>query len=120
MAVDAALASWLQAQYRYAGTTSDPVGAAWGDLAVTSEIGTPLHFKADAVAEAARQHNFVLNPMVIDQVEVPGLRIDLVGKRMTFYADDGGYAAGVRVFVLAAEEQSEVEATTLTILRRLA
>lgn len=120
MAVDAALASWLQAQYRYAGTTSDPVGAAWGDLAVTSEIGTPLRNKADALVEAARQHNFLLQPTVIDTVEVPGLRIDLVGKLLQFFADDGGYAQGMRVFVLAAEEQVDVQATTLTILRRLA
>lgn len=120
MAVDAALSSWLQSQYRYAGTTSDPVGAAWGDLAVTSEIGTPLLNKADALAEAARQHNFLLKPMVIDTVEVPGLRIDLIGKPMILFADDGGYAQGVRVFVLAAEEQSDVETTILTVLKRLA
>lgn len=120
MAVDPALASWLQSEYRYAGTVSDPVGAAWGDLAVTGEIGTPILNKADAVAEAGRQHNFLLNPMVIETVEVPGLRIDLVGKSMIFYADGGGYAGGQRVFILSAEEQAEVQATTLTILRRLA
>jgi len=120
MAVDAALSSWLQSQYRFAGTTYDPVGAAWGDLAVTGEIGTPLRNKADALEEAARQHNFLLKPMVIETVEVPGLRIDLVGKPILFFGDDGGYAQGVRVFVLAAEEQGEVEATMLTVLRRLA
>lgn len=120
MAVDAALASWLQGQYRYAGTTLDAVGAAWGDLAVASEIGTPLRNKADALAEAARQHNFLLKPMVIDTIEVPGVRIDLIGKRLNFFADDGGYAQGVTVFVIAAEEQTEVNATTLTVLRRLA
>ncbi|WP_289145029.1 hypothetical protein [uncultured Sphingobium sp.] len=119
MAVDAALANWLQSPYRYAGTTSDPVGAAWGDLAVTSEIGTPLLYKADALAEAARQHGFLLKPTVIDTVELPGLRIDLVGKVIEFFADDGGYAAGAHIFVLAAEEQAEVEATVLTVLRRL-
>lgn len=120
MAVDPALASWLQSEYRYAGTVSDPVGAAWGDLAVTGEIGTPILNKADAVAEAGRQHNFMLKPMVTETVEVPGLRIDLVGKPMDFYADGGGYAGGQRVFVLEAQEQAETETTVLTILRRLA
>lgn len=120
MAVDAALASWLRDQYRFAVNSSDQVGAAWGDLAVTSEIGTPLLDKEEALEEAARQHAFLVKPMTIDTVEVPGCRIDLVGTAITFSADDGGYEAGERVFVLAAQEQLEVNATTLTILRRLA
>lgn len=120
MAVDAALASWLQGQYRYAVATSDPVGAAWGDLALTSEIGTPLLTKADALVEAARQHGFLLQPTAIETVELPGLRNDLVGRLIEFHADDGGYATGQRVFVLGAEELADVEATMLTVLRRMA
>ena len=120
MAIDPALASWLQSQFRVAGTTSDPVGVAWGDLAVTGDINTPLATKADALDEAGRQHNFLLKPMVTDSVEVPGLRIDLIGRPTIIQADDGGYAAGQRVFVLAAEEQDETLTTILTVLRRLA
>lgn len=120
MSVDAAFGRWLQDQYRYAEAASDAVAASWGDLAVAGEIGTPLRSKADALAEAARQHNFMIRPMVIDTIEVPGARVDLIGKRLTFFADDGGYAQGVTVFVIAAEEQSDVNATTLTVLKRLA
>ncbi len=111
-----ATAAWLKAQAYYV-SAAGPGG--WGERAITSEIISPIVDAADAQAEAARQAAFIGPAMVVDMIDVPGLRVDLLGCAVTIRADRGGYDVPVTVFVIGVAEQDDREATRLTVLRRL-
>lgn len=117
MAVDAPFADWLRSQALVA---VDASASAWGALAVDSSITSPLAVKADAEAEAQRQHAFLGPPAVIDVLRVPGRNVDLVGQAVTLTADHEGYRAGAVVFVLSAQEQEGDNSTIVRVIRRLA
>lgn len=120
MSVDAEFAAWLRSTSLVAVTSSAALEAAWGELAATSESVSALAAKADAEAEASRQLDLFGVPMVVEVLQVHGLRIDLFAKPITLMAPRAGYAAGATVFVIGAKELDGVERTNLTVLRKLA
>lgn len=119
MSVDAEFAAWLGAPCLNAVASSSSLDAAWGKLAAAKESVSALAEKPDAEAEAARQLTLFSAPMVIEILQVPGLRVDLIGKPVTLKASRSGYAGGANVFVLGAKELDKVERTNLTVLRKL-
>ncbi|MGE4321761.1 MAG: hypothetical protein AB7E60_01875 [Sphingobium sp.] len=120
MNVDAEFGAWLRSACLIAVSSSSALEAAWGDLAAVGDLVSPLANKADAQAEAARQITLFGVPMVIEILQVAGLRVDLVGRPVTLTASRAGYAGSLTVFVLGAREVDGVERTNLTVLRRLA
>lgn len=117
--VDPDFAEWLASE-DIAAIASDPAAEAkWGALAIDTTISSALALKADAVAEAARQLAFRPGPTAVETLRVPGLQVGMIGKVLTLTADKGGYAAGVDVFVLNADEIDGVGGTKVTVLRRL-
>lgn len=119
MSVDPSFAQWLKSASLTATASDAGVLAAWGDIAATSEIMTPLAELADAQDEAARQLAFLGGPLAIDRLQVDGLRADLIGLPLDLTADRAGYEGGLRVFVIGVEEMEGVARTNLTVLRRL-
>lgn len=119
MSVDAEFASWLGSPCMNAVASSSALDAAWGKLAATAELVSALANKADADTEAARQLNLFGAPMVVEVLQVPGLRVDLICKPVRLTAARSGYLDGVNVFVLGAKEVDNVERTNLTVLRKL-
>lgn len=119
MTVDAASAAWLKADgSRLA--AANPGAAAWGDVAVTSEIMTPYDSRDDAITEGAAQIAFLGGSRVLERLRVPGQQAPLVGRAVTITADAEGYRTGALVFVLSADELSDDDSTTLRVIRRLA
>lgn len=120
MSVNAEFAAWLGSACLNAVASSAALDAAWGDLAAAAENVTALANKADAEEEAARQLDIFGAPLVVEVLQVPGLRIDLVCKPVRLTAARAGYTGGASVFVLGAKELENVERTNLTVLRKLA
>lgn len=120
MAVEADFRAWLQSACLFAEISSNDLVLAWGDLAAVGESVSALATKADAEAEATRQISLFGAPMVVEILQVNGLRIDLFAKPVTLTASRAGYAAGATVFVIGAKELDGVERTNLTVLRKLA
>ena len=118
--VDSGLAAWLKAPALY--IAAAPAGAGtWPAIAGTAEIMTPIALGADAQAEAQRQADLFGKPLMRDQVVVHGLQRDLVGQCVTIVADRLGYAgAGKAVFVIEVEEQADMVASVLHVLRPIA
>jgi hypothetical protein len=111
------LADWLKSAS--ATEVGLPPTNSWGAQAIDTELLSPIALEADAQQEAARQALFLASPRVVDVIEVPGLRRDLLGLPITITADRGGYASPVTVFVIGYRELDDVERTRLTVLRRL-
>lgn len=117
--VDPDFAEWLGSEEISAVASDAASEAKWGALAIDTTISSAIALKADAVAEAARQLAFRPGPLVVETLRVPGLQVGMVGKVVTLTADKGGYAAGVDVFVLGADEIDGMGGTKVTVLRRL-
>lgn len=116
--VDAGYADWLKKGALFV-TATPAIAASWPGRGVETEITVPYNNRASALAEGDRQALFLGGPNVKDRLLVPGARKDLIGRAFTAKGDRLGYtAAGVAVFVLAAEEQDN-GTTVLTVLRRL-
>ncbi len=120
MSVEADFRAWLQAACSIAVASSPALQATWGELAAVAESISPLGDKADAEADSARQISLFGAPMVVEVLQVPGLRIDLFARPVTLTASRTGYQNGATVFVLGAKEMDQVERTNLTVLRKLA
>lgn len=116
--VDPDFAEWLGREEVLAVAKDAGAEAKWGAIAIDTQISSPVAFKADAVAEAARQLAFRPGPMDVDVLRVPGQRVDLIGKVVTLTAAKGGYEAGVDVFVLDADETDAGGGTKLVVLKR--
>lgn len=117
--VDPQFAAWLRSEELLAVATNAAAAAKWGAIALDSRISSAIALKADADAEAARQLAFVgVGPIGVDALLVPGNQIELIGRVVKLTADKGGYAAGIDVFVLHADE-AETGFTKLIVLRRL-
>lgn len=117
--VDPDFAEWLASE-EISAIASDAVAAAtWGTIAIDTTISSAIALKADAVAEAARQLAFRPGPLVVETLRVPGLQVGMIGKVVTLTADKGGYAGGVDVFVLGADEIDGMGGIKVTVLRRL-
>ena len=120
MSVDADFRAWLQSTCLFASISSNDLATAWGDLAAVGESVSALATKAEAEAEATRQISLFGAPMVVEVLQVDGLRIDLFAKPVTLTATRAGYSGGATVFVIAAKELDGIERTNLTVLRKLA
>src|SRR3954469_9006903 len=109
MAVDAGIVAWLKQGILWAAATDATLAANWGVDALETELVSCLALAAGAAAEQARQAAFLGGPLAIETADVKGLRSDLVGKPLTITCDRLGYDAGLTVFVIAAQEQDEIE-----------
>lgn len=118
MSVDAVTADWLKGDASYVEAVDAPVLAAWGSAAAAGEVVSALANAPDAQAEAARRVEFLGQAIGVERVRVAGLRADLLGGLVDVTTHFGEVAAA-RCFVIGVEEQDDVEATVLTILRRL-
>lgn len=119
MAVEADFAAWLRAESLNAVASDAQISALWGALAKTAELISPYASKADAAAEAERQLAIFGTPMVVEVLQVRGLRIDLFARPVRLRAARAGYQGGATVFVIGAKEAEAVEMTNLTVLRKL-
>lgn len=116
MTVAPSTADWL----RSAGLTVVSSGAAaWGDMAVASNIICCLSASADAQMEVDRQRAFFGSPRVVETLLVPGAQLGLLGRATTIRADAEGYRDGTVVFVIAVVERED-GMSSLTVIRRLA
>lgn len=116
--VDPDFAEWLGRDEVIAVATNAAAEAKWGAIAIDTAISSPIAFKADAIAEASRQLAFRPGPLDVEKLRVPGQHVGLIGKVVKLTAAKGGYAAGVDVFVLDADETDAGGGTILTVLRR--
>lgn len=114
--INPTFADWLKAVALYATATVD--ASAWGDSAIETEIVSPLAFRPDALAEAARQLDALGGPLAVDEHVVLGRRSDLIGQTVAILGDRLGYETPARVFVIGVAEQAN-GTTTLTVLKRL-
>jgi hypothetical protein len=119
-AVDPGFAKWLRAEALFAESTDATIVTNWASRAVVTEIITAIALSAGASTEAARQEALLGGPLVTDELSVKGLRSDLIGQCVTIASDRFDYGgAGKACFVIGVAESSDVERSTLTILRRL-
>lgn len=122
--VDVTLSAYLKDTARWIAGVSSDIAGQWGDRAIDTSLTSAYAGDADAQAEAGRQLQFLGGPLVQDEHKVPGLRHDLIGKRVrlkTYAAHSLGYdGAGALAFVIGAVESEDSDTTTLTVLRRLA
>lgn len=116
---DAQIVDWLKSGALFEAATDAGVAAAFGADALETEIVSPLALAAAASTEAARQQAFMEGPLAEELHDVPGQRIDLLGRPVTIISDRLGYEAGLTVFVIGADEASRPGRTLLNVLRRL-
>lgn len=117
--VEAEFGAWLRLSNLVARATSDELAALWEGVAATGSVVSALADKNDAEVEAARQISLFGAPLVIDMMQVAGLRLDLFARPVTLQATRAGYEGGVTVFVIGVKEMDQVEMTNLTVLRKL-
>lgn len=117
--VDQNFATWLASEEALALAEDAAIAGKWGSIGVDARISSPIAVASDAEAEATRQLAFLAGPKAIETVRVPGEQAGLIGRVVTIHAEMGGYAGGVDVFVLAADESDGDGGTKLTVLRRL-
>lgn len=116
--VASTIAEWLKNGALFALEEDDAIKAAWGDLAVESEILSCLALAEDAVEEGARQIAFLGHPMALESIRIQGWRNDLAGHAQKIVCDRAGYITAPSVFVLQAAEQDD-GSTILAVLRRM-
>lgn len=115
--VDQAYAFYLQSDALYA-VTAGAQAANYGDAAQDSSIMSSIALAADATTESTSQAAFLSGPIVRDIHTVKGRRKDLIGKVVTLINPRLGYAGGLAVFVVRAQEQDSGNTTQLYVLRR--
>ena len=116
--VPANLAEWLRSENLVETATAAGVAAAWGDLAIDSELQSPFAEQADAAAEAARQLTFLGVALAVEKLLVRGWHANLIGQSRRVAANADGYAGTPPVFIIGADEQ-EGGVTVLTVLRKV-
>lgn len=114
--VPSTVQEWLTGRAIFAQAEDAALRASWGDVAVESEIVSPIAAAGDASTEAARQLSFLGQPLAEEVIEVPGDQIGLLGTVQRIVCDRAGYALGPAVLVIGAEEQ-DGGVTRLTVLR---
>ena len=118
MTIASGYAQYLKSAALYASADVTDALAKWGSKATTSTIISPIAFKSDAQAEAARQATFLAGPLARDAHVVKGQRSDLIGQIVTLYGDRLGYEGGASALVIGAVEAETGDTTTLTVLKR--
>lgn len=114
--VPSTVAEWLAGRAIYAQAENGSLRASWGDVSIESEVLSPIAFAEAAVAEAARQQEFLGQPLAEETIEVEGDLVGLLGTCQRIVCDRAGYADGPAVLVIGAEEQDS-GITRLTVLR---
>lgn len=119
--VDPVYAQWLMARCLWAVSTDEAAADRWGTSALTKERQTTIADKADAEAEAARQLAFMGGggSMVLDEHLLLGQWARYRGQVITITGKRLGYAGGVNVFVLGAQDNLATGTSVVTVLRRL-
>ncbi|MEW5997964.1 MAG: hypothetical protein AB1729_04165 [Pseudomonadota bacterium] len=107
---------WLTGRAIFAQAEDAALRASWGEIAVESEVVSPIASAGDASAEADRQLAFLGQPLAEEVIEVPGEQIGLLGTVQRIVCDRAGYATGPAVLIIGAEEQ-DGGVTRLTVLR---
>lgn len=118
MSVEPTTANWLKSEHRTVSAADPAITAIWSEIATKSEIVSPFADRLDASAEATRQLAFLGHAIGVEKCLVEGLRIDLIGQRIDLSTDRGNLN-NTRCIVIGADEQREIEATILTVVRRL-
>lgn len=114
--VPTTVAEWLGGRAIYAQAEDAGLRASWGDVAIESEVVSPIAAAADAAAEAGRQLAFQGQPLAEEVIEVEGQLVALLGTAQRIVCDRAGYATGPTVLIIGAEEQ-DGGTTRLTVLR---
>ncbi|WP_446653112.1 hypothetical protein [Blastomonas sp.] len=114
--VPSTLAEWLTGRAIYAQAEDTALRASWGDVAIESEVLSPIAAAADAAAEGSRQLLFLGQPLAEETIELEGELVGLLGTCQRIVCDRAGYADGPTVLVIGAEEQDS-GMTRLTVLR---
>lgn len=117
--VDPIFAQWLQASALWHVETDAAEETKWGELAAVTERLSPLALKADAVAEAVRQLDFLSGPIAADVHLLTGEWRAYIGQVITLTIDKLGYDAGADVFVIGAEDNLATGLSNVTVLRQL-
>jgi hypothetical protein len=112
-------AEWLRspALWQFAGDVA--IAAAWGEDAPQSERITALANSTDAAAEAVRQMAFQGIPMAKEEHRIKGRLAPYIGKVVTITTARLGYAAGLEVLVLGAQDDLATGMSAVTVLRKL-
>lgn len=118
-AVDPVFAQWLQADGKWHVQDDAARKGRWGATALVTTRMTTLAEAADAEAEAARQLAFMGGPLVEDEHQLMGTWADCLGQIVTLDSERLGYAGGVDVFVIGAEDNRATGLSRVTVLRRL-
>lgn len=117
--VDPPFAQWLQEQGLWA-LAEDAAGVSrWGDTAVTAERMSCIAERDDALAEGARQLDFLAGPHAIDDHVLSGEWRQYRGQVVTITIDKLGYDEGEDVFVIAAEDDRATGLSKVTVIKRL-
>ena len=114
--VPTTVAEWLGGRAIYAQAEDAALRASWGDVAIESEVVSPIAAAADASDEAERQLAFLGQPLAEEVIEVEGQLAGLLGTSRRIVCDRAGYALGPAVLIIGAEEQ-DAGTTRLTVLR---
>ncbi len=114
--VPTTVSEWLTGRAIFAQSEDASLRASWGDVAVESEVISPIAAAAHAISEADRQLAFLGQPLAEETIELEGQWISLLGTALRIVCDRAGYALGPMVFVIGAEEQ-DGGTTRLTVLR---
>ena len=114
--VPTTVAEWLTGRAAYAQAEDAALRASWGDVAIESEVVSPIAAAADASDEAERQLAFLGQPLAEEVIEVEGQLAGLLGTSRRIVCDRAGYALGPTVLIIGAEEQ-DAGTTRLTVLR---
>jgi hypothetical protein len=119
-ATDKALAEWLKSPAKFETAASAQALSLWGEAARASTLITPLASSTAAAAEAARQLAQLAQPMVLEEVVLPGVHRTLEGRVIRVahpdLAEDGQSVTGI---VVAQSTDDMQQSTTLTLWRRL-
>jgi hypothetical protein len=119
MPVDPTLADQLKAAALFEAAEAPAVQTAWGEIAASSEIISPLAFRADAAAEATRQLALLQPVRSTDRHEINGLPNVAPGMVVTIISDDLDYAAGRAVIVRQVVSDRANNKTYLVVENRL-
>jgi hypothetical protein len=119
MPVNPSLAEHLKSAALFESADSAPVLAAWGEIARTSDVISPLADRADAAAEAARQLALLDAPRATDRHEIPGLWPVAVGDVVNITSEDLNYSAGRNVIVVQVILDRPNDRTQLLVETRL-
>ena len=118
-AIDPLYAQWLEAETLWHVADDPALKALWGDGGKITSRGTTIALRADAAVEAGRQLAFLGGPLVEEEHLLLGSWVDFLGRVITLTCAQFGYAAGLDVFVIGAQDNRATGVSTVAVLRRL-